>query len=77
MCPFCFILFQLLGVHLIIFETQGTIADYTPMTSPMVPSIIVHCIREIESRGLTEIGIYRIPGAEREVKALKVLLPNL
>lgn len=50
---------------------MGTIADYTPMTSPMVPSIIVHCIREIESRGLTEIGIYRIPGAEREVKALK------
>ncbi|XP_034230462.1 rac GTPase-activating protein 1 [Thrips palmi] len=50
---------------------MGTIADYTPMTSPMVPSIIVHCIREIESRGLTEVGIYRVPGAERDVKALK------
>ncbi|KAK3910652.1 Rac GTPase-activating protein 1 [Frankliniella fusca] len=51
--------------------SMGTIADYTPMTSPMVPSLIVHCIREIESRGLNEVGIYRVPGAERDVKALK------
>lgn len=51
--------------------TMGTIADYTPMSSPMVPSLIVHCIREIESRGLNEVGIYRVPGADRDVKALK------
>ncbi|KAJ1520156.1 hypothetical protein ONE63_004372 [Megalurothrips usitatus] len=51
--------------------SMGTIADYTPMTSPMVPSVVVHCIREIESRGLGEVGIYRVPGSERDVKALK------
>lgn len=51
--------------------SMGTIADYTPMTSPMVPSLVVHCIREIESRGLSEVGIYRVPGSERDVKALK------
>lgn len=51
--------------------SMGTIADYTPMTSPMVPSLIVHCIREIESRGLGEVGVYRVPGSERDVKALK------
>lgn len=42
------------------------------MSSPMVPSLIVHCIREIESRGLGEVGIYRVPGSERDVRALKV-----
>ncbi|XP_073969379.1 rac GTPase activating protein tumbleweed isoform X2 [Rhodnius prolixus] len=50
---------------------HGTIADYTPLTSPMVPSLIVHCIKEVESRGLTEVGIYRIPGSDKEVKGLK------
>lgn len=42
------------------------------MTSPMIPSLVVHCIREIESRGLSEVGIYRVPGSERDVKGLKV-----
>ncbi|XP_014211402.1 rac GTPase-activating protein 1-like isoform X2 [Copidosoma floridanum] len=30
---------------------SGTIADYTPRSSPMVPSLVVHCINEIELRG--------------------------
>lgn len=37
----------------------GTISDYTPLNPPMIPAIVVHCINEIELRGLTEIGIYR------------------
>ncbi|XP_072388935.1 rac GTPase-activating protein 1-like [Diabrotica undecimpunctata] len=49
----------------------GTIADYTPTSAPMVPSLIVHCVNEIEKRGLSELGIYRVPGSEREVKGLK------
>ncbi|KAF5278824.1 hypothetical protein FQR65_LT03512 [Abscondita terminalis] len=49
----------------------GVIGDYAPTTSPMVPALIVHCTREVESRGCNEIGIYRIPGAEKDVKALK------
>jgi Rac GTPase-activating protein 1 len=51
---------------------MGTIADYTPHTAPMVPSLIVHCINEVEVRGLNEVGIYRVPGLEKDVKALKV-----
>lgn len=51
---------------------MGTIADYTPHTSPMVPSLIVHCINEVELRGLNEVGIYRVPGAEKDVRLLKV-----
>lgn len=50
---------------------MGVIADYTPQIAPMVPSIVVHCINEIETRGLTEIGIYRISGSDKEVKELK------
>ena len=37
----------------------------------MVPAIIIHCTNEIEARGLTEVGIYRVPGSEREVKELR------
>ncbi|XP_018323283.1 rac GTPase-activating protein 1 isoform X2 [Agrilus planipennis] len=51
--------------------TVGVIGDYAPTTSPMVPALIVHCIKEIEAKGLKEMGIYRIPGSEREVKLLK------
>ncbi|XP_020629776.1 rac GTPase-activating protein 1-like [Orbicella faveolata] len=44
---------------------------YAPSTGPMVPEIVIKCIEEIERRGLTEVGIYRVPGAERSVKELK------
>ncbi|KAK5639900.1 hypothetical protein RI129_010711 [Pyrocoelia pectoralis] len=50
---------------------MGMIGDYTPASSPMVPALIVHCTREVESRGYNELGIYRIPGSEKEVKSLK------
>ncbi|XP_014236380.1 rac GTPase-activating protein 1-like [Trichogramma pretiosum] len=49
----------------------GTIADYTPMVSPMVPSLVVHCINEVELRGMSEQGLYRISGSVADVKALK------
>lgn len=44
---------------------------YAPTTSPMVPDIVVKCIDEVERRGLSEVGIYRVPGAERSVRELK------
>ncbi|XP_005187443.1 rac GTPase-activating protein 1-like isoform X1 [Musca domestica] len=50
---------------------MGHIADYAPSVAPFVPALIVHCVNEIEARGLTEVGIYRVSGSEREVKALK------
>ncbi|XP_018300582.1 rac GTPase-activating protein 1 [Mycetomoellerius zeteki] len=48
----------------------GTIADYTPITLPMVPSIVVHCINEVELRGMNEQGLYRVNGAKVDVKCL-------
>ncbi|XP_068224481.1 rac GTPase-activating protein 1-like isoform X2 [Palaemon carinicauda] len=62
---------------------QGTIADYTPHIPPMVPALVVHCCNEVENRGLSEVGIYRVSGSEKEVKELKEKflrgkgLPNL
>lgn len=40
----------------------------------MVPPLIVHCVNEIERRGLTEIGLYRVPGSEKEVRSLRVII---
>lgn len=37
----------------------------------MVPALIIHCVNEVELRGLNEVGLYRVPGSEREVKQLK------
>jgi Rac GTPase-activating protein 1 len=51
---------------------MGTISDYAPSTAPMVPSLIVHCVNEVDLRGLDDIGIYRISGAEKDVRELKV-----
>ncbi|XP_015605276.1 rac GTPase-activating protein 1 [Cephus cinctus] len=50
---------------------SGTIADYTPMIPPMVPSLVVHCINEVELRGMGEQGLYRVNGGSLEVKCLK------
>lgn len=52
-------------------KVMGKIEDYAPKIAPMVPAVVVHCVNEIETRGLTEIGLYRISGSDRDVKALK------
>ncbi|XP_077517597.1 uncharacterized protein LOC144128232 [Amblyomma americanum] len=59
------------------------ISDCAPPTPPMVPALVVHCIQEVERRGLDAVGIYRVPGAEREVREIREKfqsgrgLPNL
>lgn len=53
------------------FFVQGALADYVPAQHPMVPALIQHCVNEIEIRGLEQVGLYRVPGPEREVKDLK------
>ncbi|KAL1418363.1 hypothetical protein MTO96_005737 [Rhipicephalus appendiculatus] len=46
---------------------RGTlISDHAPSTAPMVPALVVHCIQEVERRGLDCVGIYRVSGSERE-----------
>ncbi|KAK7884933.1 hypothetical protein WMY93_028056 [Mugilogobius chulae] len=50
---------------------EGFLSDFVPDTSPMIPPLVVHCISEIEQRGLREAGLYRVSGADRVVKDLK------
>ncbi|KAM9265099.1 rac GTPase-activating protein 1 [Morus bassanus] len=50
---------------------EGTLVDFVPSTPPMIPSIIVHCVNEIEQRGLRETGLYRISGCDKTVRELK------
>lgn len=37
----------------------------------MVPSIVVHCINEVELRGMNEQGLYRVSGSIADAKSLK------
>ncbi|XP_042367445.1 rac GTPase-activating protein 1-like [Plectropomus leopardus] len=52
-------------------NTETTLADFAPATSPMIPALVIYCIKEIEHRGLHEVGLYRVSGQERMVKELK------
>ncbi|CAH0398491.1 unnamed protein product [Chilo suppressalis] len=52
-------------------QQEGCISDYAPSTPPMVPALLVHCINEVEKRGLNERGIYRISAVDKDVKRLK------
>lgn len=50
---------------------QTLISDYVSTESPKIPALIFHCCTEIEKRGLTETGLYRVPGSDKEVRELK------
>ena len=53
----------------------GAIADYCPVSTPMIPALVVHCANEIEARGLRESGLYRVNVLDRDVRPLKVSFP--
>uniref|UniRef100_A0A8B9SJJ9 Rac GTPase-activating protein 1 n=1 Tax=Anas platyrhynchos TaxID=8839 RepID=A0A8B9SJJ9_ANAPL len=50
---------------------EGVLADFAPPTPPLVPALVVHCVTEVETRGLAEAGLYRVPGAEPLVREWK------
>ncbi|NXA07260.1 RGAP1 protein, partial [Sapayoa aenigma] len=50
---------------------EGVLADFVPCTRPLVPALVVQCVTEVETRGLTETGLYRVPGAEQLVREWK------
>ncbi|XP_008318652.1 rac GTPase-activating protein 1-like [Cynoglossus semilaevis] len=52
-------------------NAEATLADFAPVTSPKIPALVIYCIKEIERRGLHEVGLYRVSGQERMVKDLK------
>lgn len=48
-----------------------SLEELAPVDPPLIPSIVIQLISEIERRGLTEKGLYRVPGSESAVKELK------
>ncbi|NXB74594.1 RGAP1 protein, partial [Donacobius atricapilla] len=50
---------------------EGVLADFAPSAPPLVPLLVVQCVTEVETRGLTETGLYRVPGAEQLVREWK------
>ena len=46
-------------------------ADYTPLTPPMIPALLMCCVKDVEERGINEVGIYRVPGNESD--AMEIL----
>jgi len=49
----------------------GLISDFAPNERPMIPRLIVNCVNEIENRGMDEVGLYRVPGSDKDQKELK------
>jgi hypothetical protein len=45
---------------------KGTISDYVLYTVPMVPSLIVHCVNEVDLHGLND-EVYKISDAKKDV----------
>ncbi|KAJ7631847.1 rho GTPase activating protein 22 [Mycena polygramma] len=54
-------------LNFLLKREQGT-DDIPPGT---IPSVVERCLSEIEARGLTEVGIYRLAGATSTINALK------
>ncbi|KAG5351583.1 hypothetical protein C0989_005739 [Termitomyces sp. Mn162] len=46
-------------------------AGSEPVQPGAIPFVIEQCLSEVEARGLSEVGIYRIAGAVSEINALK------
>ncbi|CUT99424.1 Rac GTPase activating protein 1 [Echinococcus multilocularis] len=38
-----------------------------PNEFPKIPAPVIHCVNEVAARGLLQVGIYRVPGAEKKV----------
>ena len=47
------------------------LTDFVSKDKPMIPALVFHCCNEIEKRGLTEVGLYRVGGSDKEIKQLK------
>jgi len=45
-------------------KTGNYLADHASAAPPMIPAIIMCCVKDVEARGIDEVGIYRVPGNE-------------
>ena len=60
-------------IFLGIFGTDLTTSlKNEPSIGKQVPNVVLDCIAEIEARGLTAEGIYRVSGSQESVEQLKL-----
>lgn len=52
-------------------RTRKSIHDYCPRFAPYVPAIVVHCVLQVEERGLATSGLYKVSTFDRTVEDLK------
>ncbi|CAF0991328.1 unnamed protein product [Rotaria sordida] len=52
---------------------HGAVSKFSPRETNQlqIPALLIHCINEIEQRGLQEVGIYRLNVVENQIKELK------
>ena len=46
------------------------LADYTPIEAPMIPALLVYCVKDVELRGMDDVGIYRVAGSESDANEI-------
>ncbi|KRX21435.1 Ribosome biogenesis regulatory -like protein [Trichinella nelsoni] len=51
-------------------RAHGKLSDYVPPQGPFIPHVVVHCVNEIERRGIDAVGLYRVPGTETKIADL-------
>ncbi|KAG0265780.1 hypothetical protein BGZ95_003226 [Linnemannia exigua] len=44
--------------------------------TPMVPAILVRCTEFLETKGIDEVGLYRVPGSHASVQKLKLMFDS-
>jgi active breakpoint cluster region-related protein len=49
----------------------NVICDFCRRQKRPVPFIITSCVREVERRGMDEVGIYRVSGSASDLSKLK------
>lgn len=48
------------------------VGDYCcPTFKPQIPALVIHCINQIEDRGLDQVGLYRMPAYGRTLREVK------
>ena len=50
--------------------TGSYLADFTPIEAPMIPALLIYCVKEIEARGMDDVGIYRVAGSEADANEI-------
>lgn len=53
-----------------IIRKLDSASSIAPVKIITLQNIVIGCVTEIEKRGLTEEGIYRFPGCDKEIKGI-------